>query len=141
MTTDTPAPAQTPSREQLGADYLLGLMDDDARRLLAYNNRVHLFVPLGVDAGATYAWEYGGRFQTVPETEDEPIRYGPALMAVDYCGNVEGVGGMLPCDAGDTLTVPNPSGAATPARVESIQTVRMPDGEWRYLITIVRGRS
>lgn len=136
MTTD-PHPAGARSQEQLGAEYLLGLMDQDTRRLLAYNNRVHLFIPLGVNSAA-YAWEYGGNFQSVPERDDEPVRSGPALMAVDAYGNVEGVGGMLPCVPGQSLTVPNPSGAAVQGTVQSIQTVRMPDGEWTYLITIIR---
>lgn len=123
--------------EHLGVAYLLALMDDEARKLLAYNNRIHLYPPLGTDYPA-YAWEYGGRFDTVPESEDEEVRTGPALMAIDWCGNVEGVGGMLPCDVGQQLTVPNPVGAPTRARVESIQTTKLPSGEWRYLITIVR---
>lgn len=121
----------------------LALLTDDDRRLLAYNRRVHIFVPIYLGSNH-FAWEYGGNFDHLPANYEEldargekyEKRSGPALMAVDWCGNVEGVGGAALVEVGATFTVKIPRAAPVKAVVERVETVCLPDKTWQWMYTL-----
>ena len=123
---------------------LLALMTEEDRWLLAYNNQAHIFVRVTTGPSRHYAFQYGGRWDHLPHNHEEldakgeqyEVWTGPALMGIDYYGNVEGVGGAALVEAGTSFVVQAPNTATFDAVVKRVETVYLPDKEWYWMYTL-----